>query len=133
MNRIRIIATTLTVLLFFTGCDKYHRNNYVGDWEFVTKKLVYKRVDNGIEILKCDTIYYSGKISSGSNDKELVFQYTEGDKVSAYLDIEGFLYVTPCGAIGSNGYFEGNSKVYFDIGWEYPDAGEGHYIIGTKK
>ena len=95
MNR-TILATTAIMLLFVTGCDKYHRNRYVGDWDFVTERVFY--IDtNSYEFVetKRDTVYYSGKISYGQHENQLIIKFTENDdEIYVYTGTDGDLWLS---------------------------------------
>ena len=125
-KNIVIFFTTVIILFFFAGCEKEHRNKYVGDWEFVTEKCTRKNN----EIVKRDTVYYSGKISLGNSENSLIVQYTESDELEMYVDKDGTLsHYCGLGSLCEHGNFEGKNKVYFAI-W---DQGYINDVIGTKK
>jgi|GEM_PF-1240754 len=138
MNRIRIIATTLTVLLFFTGCDKYHRNKYTGDWDFVTEIVQCQYLDGWKEIER-ETVYYAGKISSGTYENELIIQYTENDIERVSIPDTKSTGIYSKNGLGNSkgatsGSFEGENRMYLHLCWNdnFPN-GKIHYISGFKK
>ena len=68
--KITVVAVTVVALVFFTGCDKYHRDRYTGTWSFVTVLNSFFFDPNPENWYNnWDTIYYVGKIckESGSN------------------------------------------------------------------
>jgi len=129
MNRVTLVlATSIILLLFFTGCDKYHTNRYIGDWDFVTIKH---------DTIKSDTIYYSGKISLGNYENALIIQYTKDDEIAATL-IENRDIVIPkynCAkGVCTHGKFEEKNKMNLSFGWTYGGGKSwSHNIVGTKK
>jgi len=84
------VAAAVIMLFFFTGCDKYHRDRYTGTWEFTTEIVFY--YINPYEIIKIDTVYYTGKISLGNLENELIIQHSEDDEMTLLLGTDGTLY-----------------------------------------
>jgi len=129
MKKIAIITAIILVMLIIMGCDKdkYHRDRYIGDWDFVTEKTTFI----GYEVVKVDTIYYLGKITPGQcSEIELIIQYTENDEFIGYVDKDGTISrYCGLGALCRNGSFEGKNKVNFAT-WDHD---WNHSIIGTKK
>jgi hypothetical protein len=123
---ITFAAATVAILLLFTGCDKYHTNRYIGDWDFVTEKKTFHHE----EIIKRDTIYYIGKIRG--NNEWLTIQYTESDENLFQIDKEGNIYYICGGGYCIFGNFEGENKVSFRI-LDYKNDGRVHKVIGVKK
>jgi len=61
MKRITITLIAITLIMFLImGCDKdkYHRDRYIGDWDFVTVTITQIENDSGWKIVNRDTIYY---------------------------------------------------------------------------
>jgi len=141
-----IVATTI-LLLFFAGCDKYHRNRYVGDWEFVTERTFYNRIDNSYDFegAKTETIYYLGKISKDNEyDEYLTIRYDEYDEVTVLLEkIDKKVFLrSGLGATAGKypcGEFEDKDKVSLMLyrgifsPMKYPYDRSIEYIVGTKK
>jgi len=129
MNKILIIATTLTILFFFTGCEKIHRYHYTGKWDFV---VVYTSGDlNG---WNSDTIYYSGKIRIGAVYNTLKIEYMEETKIMMEIDEDGGLskdFEEPHEF--ASGQFYGNNHVEMAIGQMFLGGGYYYTIYGTKK
>jgi hypothetical protein len=134
-NLIKILVASIIILSLFSACDKYHRDRYVGDWEFVT--IIHSAKFNNIgEIIweKWDTIYYSGQISAGNKENDIMIKYTENDLLSSFIDTEGeiYLYDYPCaGGYCARGRFEENNKVNLEFGWV--NSIEAHKIHGIKR
>ena len=133
MNRITItMAVAAILLLFFMGCDKYHRNRYVGDWDFVTEIIHMQYLNDWKEVGR-DTIYYSGKIEIYKQG--LTIQYTENDiaMVSIYAKSARIYSTNGLGNSkgGTSGCFEGKDRMYLDLCW-FPN-GIIHRITGIKK
>lgn len=135
------ITTTLiaavTILLSFTGCDKYHRDRYTGIWEFET---TVKLFNTNEETIDEDTIYYSGKISLGVSENQLIVKYTENDEVIVWLDEDENVFSASASNGGKFpcGYFTEKNKVFFILGWYNYDEGlavgsENHIVQGIKK
>ena len=134
------IAIVAIILLSFIGCDKYHRDRYIGNWEFVTEKCIYKYEYNGdssvLVVLKKDTVYYLGVISCGNLERELTIQYTQNDEVEAYIDQTGGIYLPAFPCAGCNckrGNFDKENKMNLDFGWDSQNSSEAHHIVGIKK
>jgi len=152
MRKIIITLIAITVLLlFFTSCDKYHRDRYTGTWEFETKQLYYNRCDTNTppcdnppfgNLIKKDNIYYTGKITLGSGDNALIIQYTENDKIEAWVDKDGYIFSKADFYHGkySTGEFAGKNKMNLLLIWglgTLPFGGDTDnridQIVGTKK
>ena len=143
MKKIKITLAVVTgamMLLFFTGCEKtFDRNQCIGDWDFVTHKSLY---DEALYVYLSDTtIYYTGQISLGDTENELIIKYTENNEIIVKTTPKGDLYAPtthspPCPGVGPspNGYFEGENKLHltpdYRVGISHR---EDHNIIGTKK
>jgi len=135
------LAIAIVILLFFSGCDKDIRDKYIGDWDFITefkteKCIYFDGYLHELEIIREDTIYFSGKIILGNSENELLFHYTQNDDISTFINKNGGIYVPdyPCpGSACTRGNFEGNNKVYLYFGWNYGDSIQSQSIIGTKK
>ena len=142
MNRVTLILVSILILLFFfVSCDKYHRNRYVGDWEFVTKRS-YEGVFE-----KSETINYSGKIRFGNSDNEIFIKYTENDEISAWLEeMDNHMYIHTLSRASYGGKYSSGSfddKNNMSIYYSYRTATDsnginiidiiGDKITGTKK
>ena len=115
------LTTTLAIiailLLSFTGCDKYHRDRYTGTWDFVTEKILYQYDSDKYVPIEFDTIYYTGKIMSGSKDGQIIIKYTENDEIGAAIDDDKKTLWTsayPCAKCPS-GSFEKKDKVHLHL------------------
>jgi len=135
MKNITLTLLTAIVLLIFTGCDKYHRNKYVGDWDFVTERSTTKRDNLLFEIIEENrsVIYYSGKISLGNSENELLIKYTEDDEIIAWLEqnsneIYTFSEASFTGKYPS-GKFDGKNNMQIYFSW-FKKGNEGVHIIG---
>lgn len=119
------------------GCDKYHRDRYIGDWDFVTNKCTYV-YNNDLQEwspIEYDTIYYTGKIAPGNLEYELIIQYTNNDIIDAHIDEDGTTLWTdayPC-ARCSSGSFEKKNKVYLNLVFNKQDKKINDHINGIKK
>ena len=122
-------------MFLFMGCDKYHRDRYTGDWDFVTEKNQYKYNVN--EPIKSDTIYYFGKIYHGNDENTLIIQCTENDKVPTSVDKKGILwesYPTSYATCHqcSLGRFETKDKISLDCYRFEEDIVNTYQIIGRR-
>jgi hypothetical protein len=149
MNKVKLIVAAIGILLFFAGCDKYHRNRYVGDWDFVTERIFYNKDTNSEYYIieqERDTVYYSGKIKLGSAENRIIIKYTENDEVNTWLrisdDKRAFIHNEEAGdMLGKypSGEFENKNKMYLNLQWGRYCVYDGHYdfrhdiIVGTKK
>jgi len=85
-----ITAATVAILLLFTGCDKYHRDRYTGTWDFVTEINSCSFDGSGNFIVeKREIVYYTGAITLGDLENELIIQYTESNKIIAGIGSDG--------------------------------------------
>jgi len=141
------LATTIVLLFLFSGCDKYHRDRYIGTWEFVTEKYKYiPDIYGYLEKKEYDTtFYYSGKISIGQDENFLIIKYTEKDEITVGIDKDGYIgYPCPLSYGGkyTTGKFESKNQMYLEFDWkkytqlengDYYGVGEFYKIFGTKK
>jgi len=133
---ITFAAATVVILLLFTGCDKYHRDRYIGNWDFVTEKSQLQYDSN--ELIKSDTIYYSGKIYSGNDDNTLIIQCTKNDRVPAYIDNKGILWISFPTFYGTChkcplGKFEKKDKITLDFYRFWEEDIKSHYQITGRR
>jgi hypothetical protein len=117
-----IAAATLLIIFLMMSCDKdkYHRDRYIGDWDFVTKINYFKSVnDNAIGIIleKSDTIYYLGKITYGTFENDILIQYTDNDEIFAYIDNDKKTLWTEAYPFpkSPSGFFEENNKIFLNL------------------
>jgi hypothetical protein len=136
MKKITIaLIATVTILFSFTGCDKYHRDRYTGTWEFETVKIYYSgSYDTELIEVKRDTIYYTGKISLGHSEDELIIQYAENDEINARLDYETYIYnsTLECDGKYPFGKFENKNKLNFRLNWVEKIEPKFFWVHGTK-
>ena len=137
-----LVAAIVIILFFFTSCDKYHRDRYTGTWDFVTEMVYYNEGETPSEylVIKRDTIYYTGKISMGNYENQLIIKYSESDEVFTGIDKDGYLYhKTNMFGKYACGNFESKNTMDLTLCWGEYVAFEGDtdyrsdYIIGTKK
>ena len=118
MKKITIKTAAIILLLFLImGCDKYHRDRYTGNWDFVTKRNIYTFDGSEYVFDRSDTIYYSGKITSGNLENQIIINYTENDEITASIDDDGTTVWTnyyPCARCPS-GSFEKKDKVSLNL------------------
>lgn len=148
-NLTKIMFANLILLLFFAGCDKYHRNRYVGDWDFVTLKAICIYDDFGeLMEIKRDTVFYSGNIKCGDEyENELIIQYTVTDVLHASIEYnannEARLIGGPSlmgghsstGSAPFIGGFDNNNQVHFNLSWKEQDKSNNYVswsITGKK-
>ena len=138
MKKIAIKTVALILLIFLSmGCDKYHCDRYTGTWDFVTEKIYLSYSDNEIQR---DTIYYTGKITLGNLEHELIIQFTEDEEIKAPLMAKGVLgysysYQTPymvCHRC-TMGNFEKKDKVFLSFFRETPETKIIYYVDGIRK
>jgi hypothetical protein len=138
MKKLTTLAIIAILSLSFTSCEKIHRNQYTGKWDF---KVVHE-LGRG-DTKEYDTSYYSGKISSGNTYNKINIKYKKNTSVSVKIHENGELYeFSPnhdyCFANGT-GRFEGYNTLRLSLEWGGL-GGEcgmgshaGDYIIGIKK
>jgi len=136
----KIITATAVILLLFGGCKKDDiRDKYTGDWDFITEKATYEQDDlNNYELVRKDTVYYSGKINLGNLEDQLIIQFTENDEVLVAIDTKGKIwqafpsYYLTCHKCAF-GEFEKKDKMYLDRIHQVNEKGLiGYYVNGTK-
>jgi len=137
-----LVTAIVVLLLFFAGCDKYHRDRYIGDWNFVTERHTFMEDDLGYyEKVKIDTIYYTGKITHGTLENELIIQYTENNEILVHIGTDGYLWLSyPRGDYGtchqcSVGNFEKKDKISLSNLYHYVNQSEREIfsVNGKKK
>ena len=143
MKAIIISLVSMVILLFFSGCDKYHRNKYIGSWYFITERIYYNEDYNSTALIevKRDTVYYIGKITLGNYDSDLTFKYTDKDEVVIWIDEDENISSRAGYMFGKypSGEFKSKNKLYLELRWgQYvPFEGENDfrfdYIHGSKK
>jgi hypothetical protein len=159
MNR-KILTIGVIILLSFLSCDKYHRNRYVGEWDFVTERIYYNLDSNepysnpSIE-MKRETTLYLGKITLGNHEGSIHIQYSDNNKIGVGIEeYEGnagksvlLYHKSGCGSMlgkYSCGKFESKDKMNINLCWGvYPSLEEPHdmgtydiiqeNIVSTKK
>lgn len=117
------------------GCDKFNPDKYIGEWDFVTKSEHYQSdsISGERVLIGCDTIYYLGTITytyEEYND-HLTIQYTKAHHCSAIINKHGDVYTFCPKENCKIGKFEGEDKVYFNLGRITPENPE--FIVGTKR
>jgi len=141
MKKITLTLAATIIIMFFSGCDKYHRDRYTGTWDFVTEMVYYNEGENPYEyvVIKRDTIYYTGKISMGNYENQLIIKYSESDEVFTGIDKDGYIGHKTAIQNGPCGKFESKNKMHLTLRWGQYVPFEGDtdyrfdYIIGTKK
>ena len=127
-----ITAATVAILLLFTGCDKYHRDRYIGNWDFVTgiERYQLDSITEKYVLIGCDTIYYLGTVTNGKYENYLLVEYIENHYEEVMIDKYGTIYITCPGEMCKRGNFEGKDSVHFRLGW-VPDNPKN--IVGNKR
>lgn len=124
-----IIAGSLLILLFFTGCEKLYRSSYTGKWDFV---IVHNW--GAYSESNSDTVYYLGKINLGATYNKLIIKYMDNTKM--------VMEVNECGELNKDyedphefafGQFYGNDNVEIKLGWRALGGGDSYSITGIKK
>ena len=136
-----VLISTIT-LLFFASCNKFHRDKYVGNWDFVTVQSTF---DNDMYKWKLDTIYYVSTITEGKENDELIIcckeENGEFNLLMLRVDMRGKLYQKEDSNSSDGnthrsyypiGQFEGKDKVHIEL---YGGATEhrGTTIDGIRK
>jgi hypothetical protein len=132
----KITTTTLAaivILLFsFSGCEKLHRSDYTGRWDFTVVYAIWKE-DSGWDK---DTTYYLGKITRGAAYNKLKIEYLENTTIIMEINEWGELvkeFKDPHAA--AYGEFAGQNRVHIDIHNEGGGLGcySGYTIDGAKR
>ncbi|MCL2291025.1 MAG: hypothetical protein FWC34_10060 [Bacteroidetes bacterium] len=134
--KIPLIAAAIIMLFVFTGCDKYNRDKYAGNWDFTVERIHCKKNSLGdfLEIGR-ETIFYSGKITLGSSENTLILHYTERDKVDIRIDKEANMY----SEVGVHFGKFSNNYLYLNLHWDnyvgFVEITDRVYdnIVGTKR
>jgi len=141
MKKITIqLATIIIILFFISGCDKYHRDRYTGTWEFETVRTFINIHPYDFEVVRTDTVYYTGKIILGNLENYLHIQYTNEDEIDVWIDKEGYISSNACPTGGkySCGQFESKDKMHLQLLWGHLVVYNGDtdlrsdYIVGIK-
>jgi len=139
-NTTILVSTIVVMLFFFTGCDKDIRDRYTGTWKFETKKCLYifdEELQAWVPTQK-DTIYFLGKISPGSSERELIIQFSENEEISAYVSKNGDLglkYPAEYNVCHKCrlGHFMKQNKIYLDFYQFNGNIVNDYHVYGTKK
>jgi len=130
MKKLTTITAIILIMFLIEGCDKDYRDRYTGDWDFVTE-ISY--MNSRLELLDSETVCYSGKIAPGSSESEIIIQYTENDKVTAWIDSNGSSIWTDGAIKYPNGWFDKKGTMYLSfLVYLQHDGAIGHTIRGTK-
>jgi len=127
---ITLLIVVIIVLIFSTGCERLHRGQYTGTWEFL---VILEIWDQGSG-LKYDTTHYLGKISRDIVYNKLKIEYLKDTKIT--------MEVNECGELNKDfddpyefafGQFYGNDYVQIKLGWKALGGGYSYFIEGIKK
>ena len=106
---------------------KDYRDKWVGNWDFVTKKLIF------YQDVTVDYIYYSGEIYKVGDD-ELMIRYMENDTVWVRVNENGKLSNLRAGnSYDNRGEFIDTDSISIFLRWGGAGHGKHHYINGGKK
>ena len=130
------IAAIILVIFFIMSCekDKYHRDRYIGDWDFITEVITQEYDDSEWKIVNRDTVYYSGTIAYGSSEDQLRIQYVEKESFlnNVKIDVDGNIYTLYWkDSYCKSGKFEREDQVHFCINWSAPYIID--EVVGTKR
>jgi len=131
MKKLATITAIILIIFLIMGCDKYNRNQYIGDWDFEVRRFFWMN-DTGPYVN--DTIYYIGKISREGAANQLKIEFTDNESFLCDIDESGKIskdyenwhYYT-------RGEFEGNDKVHIKHGYHGLGSGREFTISGIKK
>lgn len=118
--------------LFIIGCKKQpfdHRNKYVGEWEFKVHRSELNT--DSIGYYEHDSLVYTGEVTYGSNENELLIQYTQGNSITLTISKEGILSGFPTHYC--NGEFRDKDKLHLYLKWGGLGGGITHVIDGEKE
>ena len=139
MKKITLIITAISViLLILGGCKKKEvdiRDQYIGDWDFVTKigRYITDSI-SGERVFECDTIiYYSGIIYAHevfSNQLIILFTETRCERIA--VDKFGNLGIACMNSGYECGAFVGEDRIHFEL-YCYFDDPNIIIVDGTKR
>jgi len=116
-----------------------YRDQWVGEWDFVTKHIIYWYLGGGKWDYLSDTIYYTGKVSHNSfiipeyGIGYIDIKYSANNSISMVVDKSGKLYYYTSPPYYGEGQFEDCDKVIFESGWRANGGGNIYVIDGVKK
>ena len=149
-NTLPLVIATVVILFFFTGCDKYHKNSYIGTWEFVTERTLYDASSLPPYVpIEINTFVHLGTINLGDKEDALMIKYSENDEIRVWFDdyADGrgsytkktlWSLKSPCPRCPS-GEFESRNKINLRLLGNFYCDNEGNIILiseninGTKK
>lgn len=132
MKRHKQMYWLLLGLLIFISCKKKpfnYRNKFLGDWEFKVERSEFNTDSIGYHYN--DTLIYTGKIKYGSNDDELLIEYSNENSITIKIDKEDNLSGLPNAYC--NGEFIGKDKIHLFLRWGGLGGGITHIVDGEKK
>ena len=152
MKKLTIITAISLIVSLFMSCDKdkYHRDRYIGDWDFVTHRSISQDNSGSNMLIRYDTICYTGKISIGNfesmygtHENSLLIMYTENDEIKAWVGKNNNKNISSISTLSESssfphGYFHGNNHVgisyfYFQRVSSEMEVRIWDDIYGTKK
>lgn len=96
--------TAIFILSLCIGC-KDIGDKYIGNWDFVIDRSVYQGFAYEKVEVERDTLHYSGKITSGNYENQVIIQYTENDAISAMIwkeEGDFIIYTNSLASMGGN-------------------------------
>jgi hypothetical protein len=84
-----VLIAILSIIL--SGCTKWRYSyieKYLGSWEFQFYNYTHNVT---LDIESWDTIYYTGVITHGSGDNEVLIQYTETNNMTLEVGKDGVI------------------------------------------
>jgi len=128
----RKIYWLLLGLLIFTNCKKEpfnYRNKFLGEWEFKVDRTEFNT--DSVGYYYHDSLTFFGKIKYGTNDDEILIEYSNDNSIMLKIDKENILSNFP--SHYCNGEFDGKEKIHLYLRWGGLGGGVTHTIDGEKK
>lgn len=132
MNMKRSFYFLSLFIIIIISCEKKlfdYRNRFIGDWEFKVERSEINT--DSIGYYYHDSLTYSGQIKYGSNDDDLLIEYTGENSITLKVDKENVLSNFPTHYC--SGEFEGKEKIHLALRWGGLGGGVTHIVEGEKK
>lgn len=132
MKKQRQLFWLLLGLIFIIGCKKEpfdYRNKFLGDWEFKVERTELNT--DSIGYYYHDYFTYVGQIKYGSNDDELLIEYSDDNSIMLKIDKEDVLSNFPTHYC--SGEFDGKDRIHLYLKWGGLGGGVTHIVDGEKK
>lgn len=129
--RLNYLKVVLFIALVFSSCKKEpadYREAYTGQWCFDVELSSFNIEGEGTYTR--DSLVYSGAISLGGSDDEILISYVPEHSITLAISPNGELSGFPTHYC--SGYFTGNQELHLYLRWGGLGGGVTHIVDGKK-